>query len=381
LGPGIVLALAVAATPPGVGFTTDPARLKADAVGELVSQLGDPKNGREAAQRLVRFGRAAVGPVVKALGSRKLQVRFYAATVLDIIGTEGGAKALLPALISAKEDPMVRAVAARAMGRADYAPATEALLRLARAHAAGGRDEEDAGDAGESTPSSRPRPKADGGSAEADVLAGNEEFRFEVIRALAYMGAGEAVEFLIAALADSSARIRRVAAEGLGDHRVLSGLGGLRAMLDDPDGAAAAAAAKAVGKMGKRGAAAIPDLISALERKDVRVRRAVMGALALTSGRSHSTPERWRRWWKERSAPKPKPGEAKAEDDFPLPAVIATEIFRRRDERGRTPGLPSRGADSGGRVPPALRKPWETRPRDETEDETEGETSAPAPRE
>ena len=105
----------------------------------------------------------------------------------------------------------------------------------------------------------------------------------------------------------------------------------------------------------------------------MRIRRAVMGALALTTGRSHSTPERWRKWWKERSAPKASPGETKAEDHFPLPAVIATEIFRRKDERKRAPEQPSRGGDSGGRVPPALRKPWE--------DEAEGGTDAPAPRE
>ena len=365
---GIILALAVAAAPPSAGFTTDPARLKADAVRELVGQLSDPKKGREAAQRLVRFGRAAVGPVVIALGSKKLHVRFYAATILDIIGDEAGAKALLPTLANAKEDPVVRAVAARAMGRADYTPATGALLDLARAHATSGPDEEvtGEGDAGKPTPPSRPRQKAEGGSAEADVLAGNEDFRFEVIRALAYMGTGEADDLLVSALADPSARIRKVAAEGLGDHRVLSALAGLRAMLDDPDGSAAAAAAKAVGKMGKRASAAIPDLIDALERKDVRVRRAVMGALALTAGRSHSTPERWRKWWKARSAPKASPGETKAEDDFPLPAVIATEIFRPRDERERTPGMPSRGGDSKGRMSPALRKPWETGPEDDT---------------
>jgi HEAT repeat protein len=369
----IAFALAVAAAAPrDYGFTTDPGRLKADAIRELVAQLGDAKKGREAAQRLARFGRSAVKPVIAALGSKKLQVRFYAATVLDIIGDEAGTKALFQTLSNSKEDPIVRTIAARAMGRADYSPATGVLLELARAHSAdtpeGGGDPA----TGDVSPPRRRGP--DGESGEEDVLAGNEDFRFEVIRALAYMGAGEADGLLVSALSDSSARIRRVAAEGLGDHRVIAALGALRGLLGDPDGAAAAAAAKAIGKMGRRASAAVPDLIEALERKDARVRRAVMGALALTTGRSHRTPERWRKWWEERNASRPGSGKAKPEEeDFPRPAVLATEIFRRRGADPRGSERPPRAPVSGRRnVPPALRKPWETG--------EEGETAPPASR-
>ncbi|MHC4253538.1 MAG: HEAT repeat domain-containing protein [Planctomycetota bacterium] len=369
----IAFALAVAAAAPrDYGFTTDAGRLKADAVRELVAQLGDPRKGREAAQRLARFGQSAVEPTIAALGSKKLQVRFYAATVLDIIGDEAGTKALSQTLSNSKEDPIVRTIAARAMGRADYSPATGVLLELARTHSADASGER--GDSAAADVSQPRRRGQDGESGEEDVLAGNEDFRFEVIRALAYMGAGEADGLLVSALSDPSARIRRVAAEGLGDHRVIAALGALRGRLEDPDGAAAAAAAKAVGKMGRRAAAAIPDLVEALERKDTRVRRAVMGALALTTGRSHRTPERWRKWWKERNASRPGPGKAKPEEeDFPLPAVLATEIFRQRGTDPRGSERPPREPASERRnVPPALRKPWETA--------EEGETDAPASR-
>jgi len=359
----IACTLVVAAsTPPGDGFMTDPVRLKANAVGELVGQLGDPKKGRDAARRLARFGRLAVKPTIEALASKKLQVRFYAATVLDIIGDEAGAKALLGVLENNNEDLMVRLIAARAMGRACYSPAVDTLLRLARAHARGVEPKADPATDARPSPG---RKGTDPGPEEEDVLAGNEEFRFEVIRALAYMDVVEADELLTSALSDPSARIRRVAAEGLGDHRVVTALGALRGLLEDPDGATAAAAAKAIGKMGKRGAAAVPDLVKALERGDFRVRRAVIGALALTTGRSHRTPERWRRWWKERSNPRSAPAEEKARDGFPLPAVLATEIFRQRETDPRRPEPPSGAPGSRRDVPPALRMPWETGPDDD----------------
>jgi len=342
----------------------DPVRLKADAVSELVGQLGDPQKGRDAARRLARFGRMAVKPTIEALASKKLQARFYAATVLDIIGDEAGAKALLGVLENKNEDLMVRAIAARAMGRAGYSPAVDTLLGLARAHARGDEPRADA------ATDERPSPRPDAANAEPekeDLLAGNEEFRFEVMRALAYMDIGEADDILTSALSDSSARIRRVAAEGLGDHRVVAALGALRSLLEDPDAAAAAAAAKAIGKMGKRGAAAVPDLVKALERGDIRVRRAVIGALALTTGRSHRTPERWRRWWKERSTPRSATAEEQELEDFPLPAVLATEIFRQRETGSQRFGPPCETPGSRRDVPPALRMPWETGPDDETE--------------
>jgi len=348
---------------------TDPVRLKTDAVSELVGQLGDPKKGRDAARRLARFGRMAVKPSIEALASKKLQVRFYAATVLDIIGDEAGAKALLGVLENKNEDLMVRAIAARAVGRACYSPAVDALLDLARAHARG--DEPKADPATDARPSPRPK-HVDKDSGEEDVLAGSEEFRFEVMRALAHMDVAEADDLLTSALSDPSARIRRVAAEGLGDHRVVAALGALRGLLEDPDGAAAAAAAKAIGKMGKRGAAAVPDLVKALERGDFRVRRAVIGALALTTGRSHRTPERWRRWWKERNTQRSAPAGEKARDDFPLPAVLATEIFRQRETDLRRPEPPSGATGPRRGVPPALRMPWERGPEDEA--------APPAPR-
>ena len=362
----IACALAVTASaPPDSGFMTDPVRLKADAVSDLVGQLGDPKKGRDAARRLARFGRMAVKPTIHALGSKDLQVRFYAATVLDIIGDDAGAKALLGVLENGNEDLMVRAIAARAMGRAGYSPAVDALLKLAKVHARGGNPKVDP------MPDARPSPRpehADEGPKEEDVLAGNEEFRFEVMRALAYMDVREAHELLTLALTDPSARIRRVAAEGLGDQRAVAALGALRGLLEDPDGATAAAAAKAIGKMGKRGAAAVPDLMGALERGDVRVRRAVIGALALTTGRSHRTPERWRRWWRGKNAPRSAPAKEKAREDFPLPAVLATEVFPRRETDSQRPEPPSGAAGPRRDVPPALRMPWETGPDNETED-------------
>jgi HEAT repeat protein len=346
----IIFALAIAAgTPTDYEFTTDTSLLKVDAARELVGQLGDPKKGRDAARRLARFRHSAVKPTIAALRSKNLQTRFYAATVLDIIGDEAGTKALFRRLADENEDPIVRTVAARAMGNADYSPATDALVSLAKTYSA-----------------------ADDESGEVDVLADNEEFRFEVVRALACIGADEADELLTSALADDSARIRAAAAQGLGDHRVIAALGPLRDLLEDSDGKTAAAAAKAIGKMGRRAAAAAPDLIAALERKDVRVRRAVIGALALTTGRSHRTPERWRKWWKDRNAARTASGEAKVKDNFPLPAVMATDIFSRRATGARRPERSSGTPASERKGSPALRMPWDTNPDDKTD--------APTPR-
>lgn len=356
---GLALALATAAASPSdYELTTDPARLKADAVGEFVAQLSDPKKGHAAAARLARFGRSAVGPLLRALTDKNLQTRYYAAAALDVIGDPRGTRALLARLADENEHALVRKVAARAMGNAGHKAAARVLVRLARD-----------GIAPESGASKDEAP---------GIVVDDEAFRYEVIRALAYIGAVEADEVLITSLSDGSARIRAAAAMGLGDGLVLAGLDHLRGALSDPDAAVAAAAAKALGRFSRRAAPAVGDLIRALERDEVHTRRACIGALVLATGWSFRTPDKWREWWERKQ--NPQGGNAKAakevEESFPLPAVDAREIFKsfrsgssRRAEPGAagrsgSAGAAPRGAEkrsrhSEGRTPPALRMPWE----------------------
>jgi HEAT repeat protein len=340
MSPGAALALALVAAGPGeggglpdprYGFTTDRDAVRRQAADDLVRQLADPEKGREAAERLVRFGRAAVGPVSEALLSSNPQVRFYAANILDIIGSQEGAKALLARLADEDENLLIRRIAARGVGRAEYAPAAPVLARIAR--------------------EAPPKPEDEGGSRPVD----DENFRFELVRALAYIGTSHADEILLEALTDDSARIRKAAATGLGDHRILAGLSPLRKLLRDPDGSLAAAAARALAKFGGRASHAVPDLVEGLERDDLRVRRACKSALVLATGQSFKTAEEWREWWRRKTEPPAgQPSSAAPKRDFPLPATMPGEI--RRPEPG---GEASEEAAVSEDAPPALGMPWE----------------------
>lgn len=357
----LALTLAVvAARPSDYELTTDRARLRADAVSDFIEQLSNPKKGRGAAAHLVRLGRSAVEPLVKALGHKNPQVRYYAAAALDAIGDRRGVRALLRRLADEKEHALVRKIAARAMGHAGYEPAARVLVRLAREGVATSPDTaQDSKDG--------PRKRA------VDALAaGDQDFRFEVIRALAYIGAPEGDDVLVASLSDGSARVRAVAASGLGDNLVLAGLQPLREALSDPDGTVAAAAAKALGRFSRRSSSAVPDLVKALDRDDARLRRACIGALVLATGRSFRTASRWREWWKRKQNPPARRGaRAAGEDGFPLPGVDAREVLKNlRSESSRKagrvgparsePDVPAgRARDKSKRTPPALRMPWE----------------------
>jgi HEAT repeat protein len=344
----LTLTLALAATGPSdYEFTTSQSKLRADAVGDFIEQLADPKKGRAAAAHLVRLGRSAVGPLVEALGHESPQVRYYAAAALDAIGDRRGARALLRRLADAKEHALVRKIAARAMGHAGYEPAARVLVRLAREGAATG-------------PATAQDSKGGDGKSAVDTLAtDDQDFRFEVIRALAYIGAPEGDEILLASLSDGSARIRAVAATGIGDNLVLEGLGPLRKALSDPDLAVAAAAAKALSRFSRRASAAVPDLVKALDRDDGRVVRACIGALVLTTGRSFRTAARWREWYKQKQNPSARRGSRGAlEEGVPLPAVDAREVLKNLRSEPTRKDRPAR--EKPGRTPPALRMPWET---------------------
>ncbi|MHC4502930.1 MAG: HEAT repeat domain-containing protein [Planctomycetota bacterium] len=349
----LALTLAVAATGPSdYEFTTSQAKLRADAVGDFIEQLADPKKGRAAAAHLVRLGRSAVEQLVGALDHKSPQVRYYAAAALDAIGDRRGARALLRRLADAKEHALVRKIAARAMGHAGYEPAARVLVRLAREGIA-------------TDPDTAQGSKDGPGKSAVDTLAADDQdFRFEVIRALAYIGAPEGDDVLLASLSDGSARVRAVAATGLGDNLVLAGLESLRKALSDPDPAVAASAAKALSRFSRRASAAVPDLVKALDREDARVHRACIGALVLATGRSFRTASRWREWWKQKQNPTARRGSRGAlEEEVPLPAVDAREVLKNLRSKPSRKDRPTR--EKPKRTPPALRMPWET-------DEAEG---------
>ncbi len=325
----VTVAIALAATT----ALPVPTEVRSDTVSGLIAQLADAKKGREAARQLSRFGRSAVRPLIEALRSENLQVRFYAASALDVMGGERGTKALLRRRADAKEHTLVRRIAARAMGNAGHEPAVRTLIKLASA--------------------------ASETDADSDAGLDDDELRFEVIRALADIGAGESDDILIAALADPSARIRAAAADGLGVNVVIAALMPLRKALADEDDLVVAAAAKALGRLTRRAVAAVPDLIAALDRADVRVRRSCIGSLVLVTGRSYKTPAKWREWWERKSNPSKDADTAAGEGEHvPLPAVDARAILREMRE-SRRPTSSGSGSDPAGPTPPALRMPWE----------------------
>lgn len=302
-------------------LSADPRKLRSELAESLVEQLGsaDPKRGRQLADRLVRLGRTAVPALLKALKDPRLQVRFYAASALDLIGGPAATEALLAVLSDEKEDPLVRRIAAQAMGRAEHKPALPVLMTLARkAYETREGKQED----------------------------GDEAFRFEVVRAIAWIAPAEAEDVLIAALGDPSWRIREAAAQGLGDGRVVSALDHLKKALADPEGAVAVAAARAIGKLGPASFAAVEDLIEALGRPDARLRRAVTGALVIATGRNFSTQDQWREWWKAR-----KEGSAGEQSGQVRPSsggFMSGRIHEEPDPSGKDKP-----------IPPALRPPWD----------------------
>jgi len=350
----LTLASAAGAADGELGFSTDPAQLRAEVVESLVAELGsaDPKKGRAAAERLVRFGRSAVPALVKALRDPRVQVRFYAASALDLIGGQAAAAALLGVLSDERESPLVRRIAAGAMGRAEHRPAAPVLLALARGAYPGAAGP---GKEGASKP-------AEGARAESP-LAGDEAFRFEVVRALALLGPAEADDVLVMALSDPSPRIREAAAQGLGDGRVLAGLEPLRKALADPDAAVAAAAAQALGKLGPAAFAAVDELIEALGRPDARVRRAATGALAIATGRSFPTQAKWREWWRARKGGPEAAAGAAGEPGSTTTAGPGGYMSGRLHEE---PAQPASSATA-----PALRPPWEWDDRDWREQPSE----------
>jgi len=323
---------------------TDPAEVRAVAAGDLIAQLGDPKKGRQAAQKLVKFGQAAVPGLVKALSSRTLQVRFYAANVLDAIGGREATMALLRVLSDANENPLVRGVAARAAGRAADGRATSVLLMLAQKSLA-----------------ERPAPGPEADAPTPATTGADErakaELRFEVIRALAYISAPESFAILVKALADGDPRIREAAAQGLGDHRVPEALDGLIGLLADPDERVVRAAALAVGKYGRSAESAAGELVAALARGGEGTKRTVRGALVMTTGRSFKTDAYWREWWDARRLEGNKP--TKADDAGPAAPVDTpapgAETPGPADAGEKAP--PSRPTSDG--KPPALRSWWD----------------------
>jgi HEAT repeat protein len=358
----LALSMILAAEPDPYALVHDTGAVRAEAVADLIRQLGtDRTRGRQAAMRLVRFGASAVPALKEALRDERLQVRFYAAAALELIRHSSACEALFETLQDDREDPRVRSIAARAMGRGEYRRAVGTLIALVRP-------------SGPKRPApSRAAPGAQGAGTVAvptldeptylaeSPLAADEEFRFEVIRSLAYIGDNASAELLVDALRDPSARIREVAAQGAGDQRLPTALDGLRRLLGDANGNVAASSACALGKYGSAATVAVPDLIDALGVPDARVQRHVHGALAVITGYSFATPERWRGWWAARGTGEPDPAAgapAASADDDDRPAAPAS---------GRPPTgsvEPAAQEPPAGYTPPALRPPWEWDDRD-----------------
>jgi len=333
-----VLCAGLAASADPYAISTEASQVRADVIADLIAELGGGgEKGRLAASRLVRFGRHAVPALAAALDSPAVQVRFYAASALDLIDHPDATTALANILRNGKEDAAVRTIAVRAMGRAGHEPAVPVLLEMLH---------------GDPAPPGTQRPAAAGAKAAgrddaagAHAAALGEELRFEVIQALACIGDDRAAGVLVDALGDPGARVRRAAAQGLGDRRMRGAVAGLQKLLGDTDASVAAEAARALGKYVQGAAGAVGDLIDACDRADVRVQRASRGALVAITGRSFPTTAQWRAWWAEHQAaaaapPAPAAGQPPPEGPADVPAPPA---------RARRPGEP----------PPALRPPWD----------------------
>jgi HEAT repeat protein len=328
-------------------MVTDRDAIRSEAIQDLIGELGDPKKGRQAAIRLVRFGKAAVPKLIQALKSPVLQVRFYAASALDLISHPAATEALFHVLENEAEEPAIRRVAVRAMGRSGYVQAVPVLMDiLTGKRKADGLSPGPGVAAGEGSGEDTGAPRR---LLESSPLATDEEYRFEVIRSLSYIGDDSAADVLAEAAEDASPRIREVAAQGLGDMVAGRSIGRLRALLSDPESRVAAAAARALGKCGALASAAVEDLVGAFEHPDVRVRRNVRGALAIITGQSFSTYGRWQQYLQ--AMRKERERTAHTGDDAPGATVPSPEA--EHDPDGRTPRTPT------GATPPALRPPWE----------------------
>lgn len=386
---------------PDGGLGVRPGELRSAAVGDLVAELSNPARARDAAAKLVTFGRAAVPGLLRALSAGPAHARYYAATVLDVVGGPETADAFLAILRNEKEEPALRLVAARALGRLGDPRAVPVLLSLARrstpAGEAGPKIEERGGKTAATRPSSVSGPPSSVPPVTPAALAPDgrtaREFRFEVVRALAYGGGPESFPLLMASLGDPDPRVREAACQGLGDNRVAEAATALRACLSDPEGVVVRAAALALGKLGRTGGEAVPDLIRALSHPSPAASRAARTALVLVTGLSLKRDEQWAEWWEARRAAKESGGavdDKEAEGTFvpfvPLPPLARDEEpstggapageagLKTGDRGGKTaaarpspvssppsPVLP--GTGQGGRrpssTPPALRPPWE----------------------
>lgn len=309
----------------------DPNAVRSETIGSLIIQLGaDPKRGKAAALTLVKHGRAAVPALIGALKADNDQVRFYAASCLDVIGGPAAARALFRLLLDEKAPSYLRLIAARAMGSCGHAQAAAYLARLA-VGAGLGPDPEKEKLAGS------PLPGEEG-----------ESFRYEVVRALARIGSSLSDDILVAALErDESARIRAAAAVAVGDRRIAEGLEALGKALSDPAPEVARGAAYSLGMFGKAAASAAPELVEALSRPEPEVRRVVRGTLRLATGRSFKKRGEWVEWLEERSR---KEKNAPAPEVDPVEELHELLPFLRETRKGR---------GTSGDIPPALAPPWE----------------------
>ncbi len=227
-----------------------------DDVDRLIDQLRDPlRPGLEAAWALEKIGKPAVEPLIKALGDRDWNVRYYAAMTLGDIGDKRAVEPLIKAL--GDKDSWVREYAAEALGKIGK-PAVEPLIKTlgdgekyVRENAA-----EALGKIGK--PAVEPLIKALGDR--------NEDLRYYAARVLGEIGDKRAVEPLIKALGDEYSLIRGNAAEALGKIRDPRAVRPLIKALGDGDWNVRYYATLALGEIGDK--RAVEPLIKALGDKD-----------------------------------------------------------------------------------------------------------------
>ena len=255
----------------GVGMRINAARAlgrigDGRSIKPLVGRLGDKSRSVRAAvaEALVRLGRPAVVPLIRALRQEDVVVRAEAARALGKTGDPRAGGPLADALDD--RDPRLRALAAQSLREVGWEPgddAEEAKLHIAERNAQALLGM---------------RGLAAGPLAEALRAGGNDRsFRSFVADTLVSIG-GPAVVAVVQVLRAGDPEARERAAWVLGKIGDRRGVGALVRALGDRAARVRETAARALGEIGDR--RAVKPLASALSEKDRFVRMAAARSLA-----------------------------------------------------------------------------------------------------
>ena len=257
-------------------------------------QVEAERDPKEAVRKLVAYRSAAIPALKEALLDKRPQVRYYAAQTLSLIKGKQAAMALLPILRDEKELAVTRVFAARAAGYEDLDEAIPDLLAAAK--------------------SSSP------------------ELRVTSLESMSVMTRGweRCADAFVEAVSDESPAVRKTAIVALGERKCRKALPRLReVLLKDESEEIRANAAIALYRI--RSAAAVPDLIKAMDDKSEKVRKNSMAALRLLAGSFASDPEGWKKWWEEKGK------NMTWEDAEPLKEAIGTAPAMSGDKPAAAP--------------------------------------------